>query len=268
MHARSLFSLREVLQPGDDKLPPPSPAADTGSGVAPGFTVSGPGGEEDHHQGEASTTEVGMDPGSRPSAGGDKYGARANDHPHLAYIYRGRGGTTTDESGGYPSSAGGGDGKAGGDDKPQDQVKEEVVMIAMIIFIIVASRAGLDLDGRSRSRLLSLAPRRAAPKPAPPGRERDRGATAAAIRAGGRAQFSLLLLVLRRVAAADAIARRLPWPLLPQPPLLLVLCVGRFVVSYAFVDVRRGGEPEQELSAPYHCYCRLCSCRCRHRLDA
>lgn len=51
---------------------------------------------------------------------------RANDHPHLAYIYRGRG-SATDESGGggsggYPS-AGGVDGKvAVGDEKPQDQV--------------------------------------------------------------------------------------------------------------------------------------------------
>eukprot|EP00752_Nemacystus_decipiens_P006790 g6097.t2 len=116
-------------QGGDDKLPPPSPAADTtGSGVAPGFTVTG---EEDHRQGDASTTEVGIDAGqgsSRPSTGGggDKFGVRTNDHPHLAYIYRGRG-SATDESGGggggggYPS-AGGVDGKvAVGDEKPQDQ---------------------------------------------------------------------------------------------------------------------------------------------------
>lgn len=111
-----------MFQGGDDKLPPPSPAADTtgGSGVAPGFTVSG---EEDHRQGDASTTEVGIDPGSsRANTGGDKFCARPNDHPHLAYIYRGRG-TATDESGGYPS-AGGVDGKvAVGDEKPpQDQV--------------------------------------------------------------------------------------------------------------------------------------------------
>eukprot|EP00903_Cladosiphon_okamuranus_P010753 g10162.t2 len=117
-------------QGGEDKLPPPSPAADTtGSGVAPGFTVTG---EEDHRQGDASTTEVGIDAGSasgssRPSAGGggDKFGVRANDHPHLAYIYRGRG-SATDESGGGGgggyTSAGGVDGKvAVGDEKPQDQ---------------------------------------------------------------------------------------------------------------------------------------------------
>lgn len=116
-----------LLQVGDDKPPPPSPAADSGSsGVAPGFAVSGAD-EEDH--GEASTTEVGIegtvDPtygsgSSRPNAG-EKY-ARTNDHPHLAYIYRGRGpATREDESGGYPS--GGGDGKAAvGEEKPQEQV--------------------------------------------------------------------------------------------------------------------------------------------------
>lgn len=115
-----------VRQVGDDKPPPPSPATDTGSsGVAPGFTVTS-GNEEEH--GEASTTEVGMDGSvdptygsgsSRPSA--DKYG-RSSDHPHLAYIYQGRGTTTRDdESGGFPS--GGGDGKAAvGEEKPQDQV--------------------------------------------------------------------------------------------------------------------------------------------------
>lgn len=91
--------------------------------MAPGFTVSG---EEDHRQGDASTTEVGIDPGSsRASTGGDKFGARPNEHPHMAYIYRGRG-TATDESGGYPS-AGGVDGKvAVGDEKPpQDQVTRQ-----------------------------------------------------------------------------------------------------------------------------------------------
>lgn len=105
----------------DDKPPPPSPAADTGnSGVAAGFTVSGAD-EEDH--GEASSTEVGIegavDPnygGSRPSAG-DKYG-RSNDHPHLAYIYRGRASAGRDGEGGYA----GGDGKGAGDEKPQEQV--------------------------------------------------------------------------------------------------------------------------------------------------
>ncbi|CAN0233129.1 unnamed protein product [Ascophyllum nodosum] len=111
---------------GDEKPPPPSPAADTGSsGVAPGFTVTSAD-EEDH--GEASTTEVGMDgsvdptygSGSSRASAGDKYG-RPNDHPHLAYIYRGRGtATREDESGGF--SSGGGDGKAAvGEEKPQDQ---------------------------------------------------------------------------------------------------------------------------------------------------
>lgn len=101
-----------VQQVGEDKPPPPSPAADTGSsGVAAGFTVSGD--EELPEHGEASVTEVGMDGigsgSSRPSTG-DKY-ARASDHPHLAYIYRGRGTGAQD----------GGVGKAQ-PDEPQEQV--------------------------------------------------------------------------------------------------------------------------------------------------
>ena len=131
--ARQTFNRRHrstnivCFQVGDEKPPPPSPAADTGSsGVAPGFTVTSAD-EEDH--GEASTTEVGMDgsvdptygSGSSRASAGDKYG-RPNDHPHLAYIYRGRGtATREDESGGF--SSGGGDGKAAvGEEKPQDQV--------------------------------------------------------------------------------------------------------------------------------------------------
>ena len=135
VHYARATTASATLQGGDDKLPPPSPAADTtGSGVAPGFAVTG---EEDHRQGDASTTEVGIDAGqgsSRPGTGGggDKFGVRTNDHPHLAYIYRGRG-SATDESGGgggggggYPS-AGGVDGKvAVGDEKPQDQVTTSI----------------------------------------------------------------------------------------------------------------------------------------------
>ncbi|CAN0159522.1 unnamed protein product [Ectocarpus sp. 6 AP-2014] len=152
-------------QGGDDKLPPPSPAADTGgAGVAPGFTVSGGGGgggggggEEDHHQGDASATEVGIDSGPRGAStgGGDKYGARSNDHPHLAYIYRGRG--TADETGGYPSAGGGVDGKAAGDEKPQDQDsgyhgRDDTAYMAAPASSVGGSGASPDPKGVSRAR--------------------------------------------------------------------------------------------------------------------
>lgn len=119
----------------DDKPPPPSPAADTGSGgVAQGFTVNSGQNDDDHPHGEPNMAEVGIEGTADPTyAGGasrsgaaDKY-ARPNDNPHLAYIYRARGNAAQDESGGF-SSGGGGDGKVTvGDDKAQDQVSAREV---------------------------------------------------------------------------------------------------------------------------------------------
>lgn len=92
---------------GEDKPPPPSPAAEAGAGgVSQAFTVS-PTEEELPEHGEPSSTEGidgSVDPAFGSSAsrgvGGEKYGR--NDHPHLAYIYRGRGSTREDE--GVPAS--------------------------------------------------------------------------------------------------------------------------------------------------------------------
>lgn len=107
-------------QVGEDKPPPPSPATEAGAGgVSQGFAVPTTEEELGDH-GEASTTDVGIDGSVDPTFGssaprssaGEKY-ARNNDHPHLAYIYRGRGPTREDEgvAGAY-STGGASDGKA------------------------------------------------------------------------------------------------------------------------------------------------------------
>lgn len=82
---------------GDDKPPPPSPAAEGGAAFA------GNAAEGELTDNQTSTTDVGID-GSDPTYSSrattaEKYG-RANDHPHMAYIYRGRGTSQPqDESG-------------------------------------------------------------------------------------------------------------------------------------------------------------------------
>lgn len=75
---------------GDDKPPPPSPATEGNTAFA------GANAEGDLSDNQASANDVGGIEGagdptySSRATGGEKYG-RANDHPHLAYIYRGRG---------------------------------------------------------------------------------------------------------------------------------------------------------------------------------
>lgn len=84
---------------GDDKPPPPSPATEGNTAFA------GNNGEGDLSDNQASANEVGGIEGSGDptyssrATGGEKYG-RANDHPHLAYIYRGRGTTQPADEGG------------------------------------------------------------------------------------------------------------------------------------------------------------------------
>lgn len=80
---------------GDDKPPPPSPAADGGANF-PGQNAEG-----DLQDGQTNPNDVGIEGSGDPAygsraGGGDKYG-RPNDHPHLAYIYRGRGTQPTDD---------------------------------------------------------------------------------------------------------------------------------------------------------------------------